>query len=331
MFFVSIILPTALYFIGGNSSDTSVTASATVEDKTETENNSINLMNAINTSELSAYDSFILYDTATGDMITLSERDFLIGSLISEMSYSVPIEALKAQNVASYSYYSVLRAINSDNEYHISFNSEISSIYTDPLDKVDEWGENYDTYISIYEKAVDETLGQSLSYDGQTAYCTFFECSNGSTESACEIWGDDIAYLTGIASPYDNFNNGKIYTYTFTPDEISTLMNTAFDYDVTLAYSEWFSEITYTAGGCVSSVNFCTFTLTGEELRLILGLSSPCFELYYDGENFVFNSQGVGSQVGMSQTGAAYMAAEGATYIEILSWYYSGTELCYNG
>ena len=41
--------------------------------------------------------------------------------------------------------------------------------------------------------------------------------------------------------------------------------------------------------------------------------------------NFAFTTYGYGHGVGMSQTGAMLMAAEGADYIEILEHYFPGT------
>ena len=40
-----------------------------------------------------------------------------------------------------------------------------------------------------------------------------------------------------------------------------------------------------------------------------------------------FGTIGYGHGVGMSQTGADAMAAQGARYEEILAWYYTGAEL----
>ena len=45
-----------------------------------------------------------------------------------------------------------------------------------------------------------------------------------------------------------------------------------------------------------------------------------CFVV--EDNKFVFTVKGYGHGVGMSQYGAEYMAKQGATYKEILNWYY---------
>ena len=67
--------------------------------------------------------------------------------------------------------------------------------------------------------------------------------------------------------------------------------------------------------------------LTGNQLRTILGLRSPCFTIAFDGDTVTFSVTGYGHGVGMSQYGANVLAADGMGYGEILTWYYAGTEV----
>ena len=50
-----------------------------------------------------------MLDEATGEILTVSDRDFLYGAIATEMSPLSEEEALKAQAVAAYTYYSRLR------------------------------------------------------------------------------------------------------------------------------------------------------------------------------------------------------------------------------
>ena len=67
--------------------------------------------------------------------------------------------------------------------------------------------------------------------------------------------------------------------------------------------------------------------LKGTEVRSALGLSSALFAIEFEESNLVFTSSGSGHGVGMSQYGADGMAKEGYTYKEILTHYYSGTQV----
>ncbi len=266
-------------------------------------------------------ENFLLYDVATKNIIEVSEKDFLIGSLVSEMDSSVGLEAMKAQTVAAYSYYSCLRNENADNDYHFTFNSEINSVYTQNIDPSE---------IEVYQNAVESVYGEILMYQNEIAYASFFNNSNGRTESALDVWGKDLPYLISVASPYDNLASTTQKSYHYSPEEIILRLSTAWGEDkfnFELEYDEWFSNIKRTLGNTVVSVNICGFTVTGEELRQCFSLASPNFSVTYNGEYFEFESMGQGSLVGMSQSGAVYMASEGASYTEILEWYYKDTTL----
>ena len=69
--------------------------------------------------------------------------------------------------------------------------------------------------------------------------------------------------------------------------------------------------------------------IEGTEIRKIFSLRSSNFDVEYDSqkENFIFKVKGYGHGVGMSQTGAQYMAKQGADYQKILSWYYPNTSI----
>jgi stage II sporulation protein D len=73
--------------------------------------------------------------------------------------------------------------------------------------------------------------------------------------------------------------------------------------------------------------------LRGEDFRLALDssgmkLKSTIFSMKREGIVYTFfDGRGFGHGVGMCQTGAEYLAREGRTYREILSWYYPGSEI----
>ena len=91
--------------------------------------------------------------------------------------------------------------------------------------------------------------------------------------------------------------------------------------------SGWFSQPVENSAGGVASVDLGGVTLTGSEVRTLFGLRSASFSVSWDGEAFTFDVTGYGHGVGMSQYGANAMAREGSDFEEILTWYYTGTEV----
>ena len=62
-------------------------------------------------------------------------------------------------------------------------------------------------------------------------------------------------------------------------------------------------------------------------MRSLFELRSAAFTVRWDGESFHVDVTGYGHGVGMSQYGANAMAGEGRSFEEILTWYYTGTEV----
>ena len=62
------------------------------------------------------YADFRILDESTGEILTVTNLDFLPGAIAVEMPLTYPEEALKAQAVASYTYYSRLRQQNRTSE-----------------------------------------------------------------------------------------------------------------------------------------------------------------------------------------------------------------------
>ena len=90
----------------------------------------------------------------------------------------------------------------------------------------------------------------------------------------------------------------------------------------------WFGNIRR-SGQTVTSLTLGGLTLTGGQVRKLFSLRSAAFEVEWDGAKFTFSVTGYGHGVGMSQYGANALAGEGKTFRDILTWYYTGTEVDY--
>lgn len=70
--------------------------------------------------------------------------------------------------------------------------------------------------------------------------------------------------------------------------------------------------------------------ITGEELRRIIGvtkLNSTLFTLSETEDKYIFTGNGFGHGLGMPQYSAYTMAEKGKSYIDILTYYYTGVKL----
>lgn len=275
-----------------------------------------------------AEDAFRVLDAASGNIVEMSERDFLIGTLAAEMYPSYHPEALKAQAVAAYTYYCYERAEARADGEEADFSdvpSTFPSLYTVEGMK-QRWGDSFDTYYQKLADAVDAVYGEVIRYDGEIIMAVYHAMSAEQTETAGVIWGRDLPYLQAVGSPGDTAAD----TYHATVEvSVTAFAEAVKTLDVTLSgeAAAWvdLENVTRSPSGTVTAVTVGDKVLTGRQLRGLFNLRSSVFDLTFDDERgFVFDTQGYGHGVGMSQYGANCLAKEGKTYREILEYYYTG-------
>lgn len=278
---------------------------------------------------------FRLYDEESASIQEVSERDFLIGTLSAEMPISYHLEALKAQAVAAYTYYSYQRQASREHPDEAIQGADFSStpwgfpIYYSAEQLKEKWGDAFDSTYEKYAEAVDAVLGKRICYDGQPIMAVYHAISSGTTESAEVQWGTAYSYLASVPSPGDKLSPSYESTVTKTAEELSAAL-TAVNGELALEGdpAAWIPGApSLSSAGTVLSLTVGNQSFTGNQLREALGLRSACFTVGYAEGTFTFTVHGYGHGVGMSQYGADYMARQGADYEEILKAYYTGVEI----
>lgn len=274
-------------------------------------------------------DVFTLYDTATGATFQVTAEEFLPAALACEMDLSAPEEALKAQVVALYSFYSYQRAQNTGNEADFACDTANWLVYVSQSAMEERWGEDFASLYERLQNVVGSVQGQVLTWEGEPICAAFFAISGGNTESSQQVWGQELPYLQSVASPGDAFVQGYLSTVSLTAEELRQAAANAWgeELDFSGPVEGWITAVSTSPSGYVDSAQVGGKTVTGEELREAFGLRSACFQLRVVDEVFQFTVHGWGHGVGMSQAGAAYLASQGESYQEILAHYYPGTVL----
>lgn len=278
--------------------------------------------------------SFQILDTGTNQILTVNDRDFLPGAVAAEMSPAAEPEALKAQAVACYTYYSRLREAHKKapdpSLRGADFSANVQngeSYWTEDLRK-ERWGSHYDEYAQALTDVADAVFGQVLRSNGELIEATYYAISSGNTEASADIWGGERPYLVSVASPGDRFAGGYQTTAVFSQDEMKTKILAAVpDADLSGDAAGWIGSIERTSAGSVKTILLGGKSVTGNDARTAFGLRSANFTAAYADGKFTFTVLGYGHDVGMSQTGAQYMAKQGDTYQQILSWYYPTTAI----
>ena len=269
-----------------------------------------------------------------GTVMQLPMDEYLGGVLLAEMPAAFPLEAQKAQAVVARTYALRQRVLGGKHE-----NADLCTDpsccqawirYEDYAEK--EGADTAQTAAGQAARAVRETDGQALFYEGALIDATYFSSSGGRTEAAVEVWGSDVPYLQSVDSPgeEDALHNGE--SRSFSAAELRDLLQTLRPEAVLSGpVQDWFGDVTETEGGGVDEMEIGGAAFSGLELRSLLGLRSTVFSVSVEGDTVSFTTQGNGHRVGMSQYGAKAMAENGSGYQEILAHYYPGTELAAAG
>ena len=264
-----------------------------------------------------------------GTVEELTMVDYLFGVVAAEMPAAFEEEALKAQACAARTYTVTLQEASSPRhpDAQICDDSGCCQAYLDRAEAEARWGANAELYSGKIQRAVEETDGLGVLYNGAPIQAVFFSAA-GRTVGAVEAWGNSVDYLVGVESPEGEEVPNYHSQVVLTAEEVRTAALAQYPgADLSGDPSGWFSQPVENSAGGVASVDLGGVTLTGSEVRTLFGLRSASFSVSWDGEAFTFDVTGYGHGVGMSQYGANAMAKEGSSFRDILTWYYTGAQV----
>ena len=254
-------------------------------------------------------------------VLNLPLEFYLKGVLPSEVYTDWPLEALKAQAVASrtYALFNIYRAREAGRPFDVD-----SSI-------------NYQAF-RIPQKisprvnlAVEETKGQVLTYGGSLIYAMFHSNSGGCTHSFKEITGLDLPYLAKVREKCD-LKNLKWTHWN------RRLSKRRVEYILSNLVGEFFypTSVEIKRNSCGRGL-LITFTSRRREritlplsvfFRMEAKLPSDWFYILgKSGRYFLLSGRGFGHGLGMSQWGDYCLSKMGWNYKRILRFYYRGTKV----
>ncbi|MBI4801155.1 MAG: SpoIID/LytB domain-containing protein [Elusimicrobia bacterium] len=249
----------------------------------------------------------------------LSVEDYLYGVLGVEMSPDWPLEALKAQAIASRTY--ALKNINPKKDYDLTDGAEMQ-VYN-----------GASLVNSKIIKAVNSTRGSVLAYKGKLITAFFHACCGGHTASAGAAWsGDSIKPLAGIRDPF--CSNSPHYRWNFyvaAGDLLAFIQkngSTALKIKGARIHKK-------DRSGRTRAFRFATdagsVTVAASALRRHFGASDIrstfITRVARLRGGYEFKGKGWGHGVGMCQDGARQMALNGKNYKRILKHYYPGVTI----
>lgn len=240
-------------------------------------------------------------------------EEYVCGVLAGEISPDWHLEALKAMAVCARTFAANKVMANFNNNYHLT--SEVR----DQVYRTGFWQNE------SFVRAVSETRGEVLTYNGDLAQVYYYASSGGYTASSASVWGGDFPYLKASADPYSTEDKYSSWTLDLNYADFLRALNlsgTLKNVEVVRRdESNRVQELKI-------SLQNKDYEKTGKTLREALGnnrLRSTFFEVRMENERIIFTGRGWGHGVGLSQWGAKKMAEQSYTYDQILKFYFPGT------
>nr|WP_245211356.1 SpoIID/LytB domain-containing protein [Prochlorococcus marinus] len=247
----------------------------------------------------------------------LGIEKYLSSVVGSEMPTKWPMEALKAQAIASRTY-----ALKQKGNSLFDIDStQRNQVYN---------GLESRTYKTI--RAVKSTRSLVLTYKKKLINALFHSSSGGMTENSQDVWKNKYPYLSSVKD-FDKKNPKFRWQKNFSNKELLNLFPK-------IGGLKNIEILNITDTGRVKNVKlygaYGSDQISGVDLRKKLGLHSTFvrFKLIEEQskqfpieKGLVVFGQGSGHGVGMSQWGAKYMASKGQKAEKILKHFYRGVQI----
>ncbi|HEY9402787.1 MAG TPA: SpoIID/LytB domain-containing protein, partial [Pyrinomonadaceae bacterium] len=266
---------------------------------------------------------------------TLPLDEYLFGVLAAESSVEGEFAALKAQAVVSRTY-----ALSNLRRHARDGYDLCDTTHCQRFLQVTQANARPDFH-QLVRRAVGDTSGEVLrDARGSLADAVFFSTScGGQTANLQTLWGAPARepYLRGVRDEYCAAMPHTRWTDAIPAAHLAKALREDARTDVG-ARVERLSVVRRDATGRVEQL-----AITGERRRVVvrgwdfkivvgrtLGwsvLKSSRFEVMRAGDKFVFRGSGFGHGLGLCQSGAHVMAARGASYRQVLAYYFPATSV----
>lgn len=276
------------------------------------------------------YGTIKLLHKNSGEVEEVPIDIYLCNVVSAEMPADYEIEALKAQAVVARTY-TIYKAQNPKHDNaDICDDSTCCQAWVTKEKRFERWEEaKRESNWQKIEKAVNETSGKIVTYDGRPINAFFHANSGGTTELPVNVWGGSgLPYLQVVETAgeegYTQYSSEVILRHAELIEKLKVKYS---DIQIDFNNNDDIKILDYTDGNRVKTVKFGNHELSGVETRTILGLKSTNFEIIREGDNIKFSVKGYGHGVGMSQTGADTLAKQGSNYEDIIKHFYKDIEI----
>ena len=253
---------------------------------------------------------------------TLGIEKYLTSVVGSEMPHRWPLEALKAQAIASRTY--ALKKTGND-------------LYDIDSTQKDQVYNGLESKTSQTNKAVKHTRTLVMTHKNKLINALFHSSSAGMTENSEDVWRNKYPYLISVKD-FDQKNPKKYWKKVFSNAELRILFPK-------IGGINEIEILDISKTGRIKNIkligNYGSLDFSGTNLRKKMGLKSTLFRFKFItidshqeknktkdlNNSLMISGMGAGHGVGMSQWGAKHLATRGYNAKDILKYYYKGIQI----
>ncbi|MDD5432783.1 MAG: SpoIID/LytB domain-containing protein [Candidatus Omnitrophica bacterium] len=246
-------------------------------------------------------------------------ESYVKGILFHEVSHYWPVEVLKTQAIVCRSY----------------------ALYQCQENKNKDFDVTNDTYSQVYggltserlrtSKAVDETKGMVLFFNGKILPAFFHATCGGFTENVSALWNLQNSALSGVKCDFCKESPHFNWHCCLSAKEIEEKLLKA---GIKIQGIKDILVVSRNNSGRVVNLKVTgsekEMDILAKDFRNIIGsniIKSTNFNVTSVKGDFIFEGLGWGHGVGLCQWGAYFMAKQGSKFEEILKFYYPGAEI----
>ena len=251
------------------------------------------------------YDDYKTKVTMTNNEV-LSIYDLLLSLLFANVKMTIPLEALKALVVLYRS--EIILALEEKKKMPLTgqFFSYTNHNYYKLL-----YPTTYQTYVNVFQQAIEQTKNEYLTYQDQPIHCYYHTASNGYTEEK-----EGVPYLVHKESFWDLAYPHYLQQRHFSIEQLKERLHLkeAKAYPVQI--------LNITSGNRIKSIRIGDQVFMDRDLIAQLGLPSSDATILVEKDGLTFVTRGLGSGYGLSLVGASALANLDCNYRQILGYYF---------
>ena len=257
-------------------------------------------------------------------LLTMDSERYVALAMAGEAGAREPVESLKAMAIAVRTY-----ALENADRHRGQGFGLCDSTHCQVL----KFGEQSPQM----ERAVLETAGETLWYQGRRAAVFYTQNCGGQSEAARSAWpGTGAAYLTSHPDPYCIRHGAAAWNAEIAVEQVDSVFRregwkTPSHIDAVRVTKRTNAgravELEFSGNGATVPVTASSFRFAMDRTMGWNQLRSDWYSVTLSNGVLHFEGRGYGHGVGLCQAGATQMAAEGHSAAEILSFYFPGTQI----